>query len=105
MLNGRIAVVTGASKGIGREISIELSGQGAKVVLCARDSEALEVLAQQIVSRGGHAIAVPVDLRDMRSVQRAVDKIVTVHGGMDILVNNAGGAIRFGTMDSLDDQN
>src|SRR2546422_7097718 len=104
MLNNRVAIVTGASKGIGREISIELACRGAKVVVCARDSAALHALVRQIVSDGGHAIAVPVDVRDVESVQRAVDSAIATHGGIDILVNNAGGAIRYGGVDSLEDR-
>jgi len=86
-LEGKIALVTGASRGIGREIAAALAGAGATVVLAARTEEAARAAADSIGSRTD---AVAVDVADAASVEAAAGAILGRHGGVDILVNNAG---------------
>jgi 3-oxoacyl-[acyl-carrier protein] reductase len=88
-LAGRVALVTGASRGIGRAIAVELASQGAIVVAGARGDNA-RATADEILERGGVAESVPVDVTDPGSVEAAVSGVVARHGRVDILVNNAG---------------
>ncbi|MGY8823202.1 MAG: SDR family NAD(P)-dependent oxidoreductase [Candidatus Latescibacterota bacterium] len=87
---GKVALVTGAGRGIGRGIAEELAAQGAKVVCAARTVSQLEELAQAIKDKGGEAMAVELDLGDMSSFDRALEAVEAAYGRLDILVNNAG---------------
>ena len=89
-LEDQIALVTGASRGIGKAIAMALSAQGARVYLCSRNMEALEAVAQEIRGRDGQAAAVRMDIRDSKDVARAVKEILGETSRVDILVNNAG---------------
>ena len=91
MLDGRRAIVTGASRGIGAEIATAMARAGAAVVLAARDAEALERVAAQIADTGGRAVPVPTDVSDPGGVQRMVATAVEELGGLDVAVNNAAG--------------
>jgi 3-oxoacyl-[acyl-carrier protein] reductase len=90
-LDGRVALVTGASRGIGRAIAIELAAKGAAVAVNFRRSsaEADEVVAQ-IVADGGRAIAIGGDVADFAEVEAVVARTVDSLGGLHVLVNNAG---------------
>ena len=88
-LTGRVALVTGASRGIGRAIAIALAARGAAVVTAARGDGAHGV-ADEITGAGGLAEAVTVDVTDRASVQKGVERAVERFGQLDILVNNAG---------------
>jgi 3-oxoacyl-[acyl-carrier protein] reductase len=88
-LSDRIAIVTGASRGIGRAIAIGLAAQGATVVAAARDEHAAAVVAE-IAAAGGQAHAATVDVTDRESVDRMVAETLERSGRVDILVNNAG---------------
>lgn len=90
-LEQKCAVVTGASRGIGRAIALELASQGARVVVNYSGSEqkAIDVVAE-IVENGGEAIAVQANISDNDSVQALMKKAVDTYGSLDILVNNAG---------------
>jgi 3-oxoacyl-[acyl-carrier protein] reductase len=88
-LSGRIAIVTGASRGIGRAIARGLAAQGATVVAAARAEHAREVV-DQIAAAGGQAHAASVDVTDRESVERLVAGTLERSGRVDILVNNAG---------------
>jgi 3-oxoacyl-[acyl-carrier protein] reductase len=90
ILEDQIALVTGASRGIGKAIAMALSAQGAKVYLCSRNLETLEAVAQEIRDRDGEAVAVRMDIRDNKGVARAVKEILGETSRVDILVNNAG---------------
>jgi NAD(P)-dependent dehydrogenase (short-subunit alcohol dehydrogenase family) len=87
---GRVAIVSGASRGIGRAAAIELARQGAAVVLAARDAQALEVGAHDIVERGGRALAQQTDVTDEASVTGLFAAAVAGFGRVDILINAAG---------------
>lgn len=100
-LSGRVALVTGASKGIGKAIALRLAKAGARVVICARDPERLELTAREIRDSGGSVLAVPVDVTAGGAVQTAVERATKETRGIDILVNNVGGAIRFGGLSDL----
>lgn len=86
-LAGKVAVVTGASRGIGAAIALELARAGAKVALAARTPEALEQIAAQI---GDSALVVPTDVSQGEQLEALVDKAHKHFGSVDILVNNAG---------------
>jgi 3-oxoacyl-[acyl-carrier protein] reductase len=91
MLQGRIAVVTGSSRGIGAAIARELAAQGAAVVLNHRDSATqAEAVIAEIVTTGGRAVAIQADVSSYAEAQRLVKETVDRFGRIDILVNNAG---------------
>ena len=89
-LTGRVALVTGASSGLGARFAEVLAAQGAAVVLAARRLDRLEALAAQIRARGGRALAVQMDATDADSLVAAVTAGEAAFGTIDILVNNAG---------------
>lgn len=89
-LVGKIAIVTGASRGIGEAIAATLTAHGATVALVARSSAGLDGVAARLKTAGGHAFAFPCDLRDAHAVTQVVDTIAAQLGHIDILVNNAG---------------
>ncbi|TIT47345.1 MAG: SDR family oxidoreductase, partial [Mesorhizobium sp.] len=91
MQNGRAALVTGASKGIGAEIARRLARDGFSVVVnYARGAEAVESVVREIETEGGTAIAVQADVGDPKGVVRLFDAAEQAFGGLDVLVNNAG---------------
>ena len=90
-LEGRVAIVTGASRGIGRSIVRELANRGAAVIVnYLHSSKAAEDLAYQIESSGGKATAVQADVSDFQQSKLLVKTAIDTYGGLDILVNNAG---------------
>jgi 3-oxoacyl-[acyl-carrier protein] reductase len=89
-LSGQAALVTGASRGIGRAVAELLAAHGATVGLVARSAEPLEAVASGIRSRGGEALAWPADVADPAAAGALVDRMVEERGRLDILVNNAG---------------
>lgn len=90
VLSGKTALVTGANRGIGKQISLSLASAGATVVLSARNPATLTEVAQQIQNGGGHCESVGLDVTQEQMVGSVVDGIVTRHGQIDLLVNNAG---------------
>ena len=88
-LTGKIALVTGASRGIGRAIAVQLARQGATVVAAARGDNAAQTVAQ-ITASGGLAEGVSVDVTDAASLEKLPGAIVQRHGRLDILISNAG---------------
>ncbi len=89
-LDGKVVLVTGASKGIGYGLAKALAGAGARVAVAARDSESLGRLADQIGREGGEAKAFALDLNDVSSLRPSVEAVASHFGSLDILVNNAG---------------
>jgi 3-oxoacyl-[acyl-carrier protein] reductase len=91
-LKDRVAVVTGASRGIGRAIALGLAAEGCKVVIGARGEEALEAVAAEIRAGGGEALPVAGDLTLPGSAERLIARAAEAFGGLDIVVNNLGGS-------------
>src|SRR6476646_10459929 len=96
-LRGRVAIVTGASRGIGKALALRLAQEGADVVVAAKSVQSTDRLpgsihetADEIRALGRRAIAVPTDVRNEESVQRMIERAVDELGRLDILVNNAG---------------
>jgi 3-oxoacyl-[acyl-carrier protein] reductase len=89
-VEGRIALVTGASQGIGRACALELAKSGAKVALCARNQEKLEQLAGEIKGSGGEAAAFKLDVGSEDEIKSVVKAVIGQYGKVEILVNNAG---------------
>ncbi|MCG8545337.1 MAG: glucose 1-dehydrogenase [Alphaproteobacteria bacterium] len=89
-LDGRVALITGASSGLGHHFASVLAGEGAAVALAARRTENIETLAQEIARAGGRAVAIPLDVTDPAAIDAAVQRAEDDLGGIDILVNNAG---------------
>ena len=89
-LEGRVALVTGGSRGIGFGIAEGLAEMGAKVIITARKAQALERAAQRLVASGLDVQAVAADLGNPESIDPLVDEVLRRHGTLDILVNNAG---------------
>lgn len=102
-LNGKTALVTGASRGIGLAIATSLAGEGCRVAICARGAEALEGAAEGIREKGGSVLAVAADVTDPKDAGHVVERTVDTFGGVDILVGNVGGNRR-GRFDETSDE-
>ena len=89
-LNGKVAVVTGSSSGIGKAIALTFADEGARVVVAARRRDLCAQTVRQITQRGGQALALPADVADEAQVERLIADTVAQCGRLDILVNNAG---------------
>ena len=90
LLDGRISLVTGASRGIGRAIARALAAEGAHVVLAARDAARLEEVLADVRADGGRGAALCLDVAERASVEKAIAHLLATHGRLDHLVNNAG---------------
>lgn len=99
-LQDKVAIITGASKGIGKGIAVALAAQGASVVLAARNNAKLTEVADEITASGGKAQAVVTDLLDEMAVEQLFARVQETFGRLDILVNNAGMAVS-GRIDEL----
>ncbi len=91
-LTGRVALITGGSRGLGLQIAEALGEFGATVVLAARKQDELDAAAAQLAAQGVHASVFAADLRTPDAAQRLVERTMAAHGKIDILVNNAGTA-------------
>jgi NAD(P)-dependent dehydrogenase (short-subunit alcohol dehydrogenase family) len=100
-LQGKVAVVTGGSKGIGRRIGEVFAEAGASVVLAARGEEDLTQVAKEIEAAGGRAVPIVTDVSDPEAVKGLIDRAVAELGTIDILVNNAGSAPFLSTLDQI----
>jgi len=88
-LKDKVAIVTGASQGIGRETALALAQAGAKVVAAARNEEKLATLVREIAAAGGEAFALKMDVADAEQVKAGFKQVIEKSGRLDILVNNA----------------
>jgi 3-oxoacyl-[acyl-carrier protein] reductase len=100
---GKVIIVTGGSRGIGRAIARRLASEGGKVVIAARDRSTLESAAREIISAGGEATAVPMDLRSPDAPGALARAALDAYGAVDIVVNNAG-ATKRGDFQELSDE-
>jgi NAD(P)-dependent dehydrogenase (short-subunit alcohol dehydrogenase family) len=92
-LTGRVALVTGGSRGLGREIALAFAAQGARCVIASRKEEPCRQVAAEIEAAGGEALAVPTHLGDLDQLRALVDATVERFGRLDVLVNNAANAL------------
>ncbi len=95
-LAGKIAVVTGGGRGIGRSIALYLAGAGADIALCSRTSKEIDAVAGEIRALGRRALALPVDVSDWAQVESFASAVTDEFDHIDILVNNAGGGFEVG---------
>jgi NAD(P)-dependent dehydrogenase (short-subunit alcohol dehydrogenase family) len=102
-LSGKVAVITGSSRGIGRSIALRMAQHGAKVVVSSRKADACEKVAQEIREKGGEAIVVPCNVSDKAQLQALVDATIRHWGRIDILVCNAAVNPFFGPMKDIPD--
>jgi len=100
MTNANVVWITGASSGLGKAMAFEWARSGYRVVLSARRKELLEEIALKIRSSGGEALVVPLDIMEEKSIEDAVQSIITNWGRLDIAVANAGFGV-FGSIDQL----
>ncbi|MFY9562142.1 MAG: 3-oxoacyl-[acyl-carrier-protein] reductase [Terriglobales bacterium] len=89
-LEGRVALVTGASQGIGHACALALAGQGASVAVAARNQQKLNELVAQVTAAGGKAVAIVMDVADEEQIKAGIRSAIGQFGKIDILVNNAG---------------
>lgn len=102
-LTGKVALITGASSGIGKASAGALAGQGASVVLAARRVEKLEELKKEIETKGGKALIMPMDVLKKDDITAGIAKIIETFGRLDILLNNAGIGAVSPTLEMTDD--
>jgi NAD(P)-dependent dehydrogenase (short-subunit alcohol dehydrogenase family) len=93
-LDGKVAVITGASRGLGKAMALALAGAGAKLALVARDREKLEETASEVAALGAEAQVFIADVTDEAQISTMTELVVTQFGHVDILINNAGTNIR-----------
>jgi 3-oxoacyl-[acyl-carrier protein] reductase len=101
-LEGRVAIVTGAGRGIGRAIALAFGSAGARVVCAARSGDEIESTAARVRDAGGTALAVPADVADWQAVQALVGRAMDALGAVDVLVNDAGMMGPLGPHDEID---
>ena len=97
-LEGKVAIVTGAGRGIGKAIALGLADAGADVVVAARTASDIETAVGEITAKGRRALAVPTDVRLSDQVANLIEKTMAQFGRIDILINNAGGTFTAPTM-------
>ena len=102
-LRGKVAMLTGASRGLGRAMAQALAAEGVRLSICARGAEALEQAAVQFKAGGAEVLAQPTDVCDSSALRSWTQATVKQFGGVDILVNNAGGA-RVGTLNQVSEE-
>ena len=89
-LSGKVAIITGSGRGIGKATAVKFGHEGAKVVSCDINADLAQETAQEVAAAGGEAVAFQIDVRDKASLTRMVEAVVARYGRIDCLVNNAG---------------
>ncbi|NLL49220.1 MAG: SDR family oxidoreductase [Firmicutes bacterium] len=102
-LHGRVAVVTGASSGLGRQMALGFARQGADLVIMARRMEKLQKVAEEIQAYGVKCLPVQCDVTDTDAVNKAAQEAISFYGKVDILVNNAGASRNAGVLEMTDE--
>ncbi len=103
-LEGKVAIVTGSGRGMGRSIVKAYAEAGAKVTVTARTVEAVEAVAAEIKASGGQALAIPCDITNFDAVKAMVDQTVEIFGGLDLVFMNAGGCLENNSIEEADPQ-
>ena len=103
LLEGKVALVTGAGQGVGQGIALALAAEGARIAVTGRTLEKLEATCQQIAERGGEALPVVCDVKSADSLEQCVSAVVAHFGGLQILVNNAQ-EVPLGTLDQVTEE-
>jgi dehydrogenase/reductase SDR family member 4 len=103
-LKGKVALVTGSTKGIGKSIAEEMANAGARVVISSRKAEACTAVAAEFAARGQEALAVPCHVGSKPALQSLIDTVTAKWGGIDILVCNAASNPHFGPMNTASDE-
>ena len=106
-IRGRVALITGRSRGIGKASAVALAKEGAHVIITGRDKSKLRIVKQEIIKEIGLGItihSVQVDFMDSVQIEKLFSFIYSTYGSLDILVNNVGGALRFRHFDELTDE-
>ena len=103
-LKGKVAIVTGSSRGIGRSIAHQLAKQGAKVVVSSRKQDACEVVVQEIQAAGGEAMAIAASISSKEQLQNLIDQTRAAWGPIDILVCNAATNPYYGPTTGMSDE-
>ena len=103
-LPGKVALITGGSRGIGRAIALSLAEAGADVILASRKLPDLEMVAQEIIHMGRKALPVSANVRHLQEIDNLVKKVMEEFGHIDILVNNAGANPVFGSVFNIDER-
>ena len=102
-LTDKVAIVTGASRGLGKGIALGLAAEGCRLAVCARGEDALRAAAAEMEAQGADVLALPLDLTGTDAAQQLVDATLTRFGQVDILVNNIGGNRRKAFAETTDD--
>ena len=102
-LNEKVAIVTGASRGIGKGIAAALSREGCRLVICARGEDALQEAAEELKARGGQVVALAGDVTSPEGAADAVERAMTEFGRLDALVSNVGGNRRGQFVETTDE--
>jgi len=102
-LTGKVALITGASSGIGRASALALASQGASVAIAARRVEKLERLKKEIKEKGGKVLVVPMDITKKEDIVAGIKKVVETFGTLDILLNDAGVGVLSPALDMTDE--
>lgn len=102
-LNGKVAIVTGASRGIGRSIALGLAAESCRLAICARGAERLEETAGELRALGAEVLATPVDATDGAALEAFVASAGERYGRIDVLINNVGGGGKDGFQETTDE--
>jgi 3-oxoacyl-[acyl-carrier protein] reductase len=103
-LRGKVAIVTGGSRGIGKATVLDLAREGCKVAFSARGESAIQTTTQEVKALGAEVLPVQADMTNMADIERLVTTTVATFGGIDILVNNVGGSRGGQTWDTTDEE-
>ncbi|MDH7570960.1 MAG: SDR family oxidoreductase, partial [Armatimonadota bacterium] len=101
-LSGKVALVTGASRGIGKAIASGFAREGCRVVMCARHADALRAAADEVAALGAETLAVPADVTNPADAPRLLESVRDRFGALHILVNNVGGSTGQSILDATD---
>jgi NAD(P)-dependent dehydrogenase (short-subunit alcohol dehydrogenase family) len=102
-LSGKVAIITGSSRGIGRAIAEQMAAHGARVVISSRKQEACEPVAQAIRARGGEAMAITANIGDKQQLTDLVNKTIAAWGQIDVVVSNAASNPYYGPLSGMGD--